>query len=244
MGLMFDDSNEMIRHLWLAGVPIRVGVRKTKHFKLFTASVPFDRREHDLFPTLSGVLQLLGLSGEFHPKIEIKPDETASMNALVKQLFGDRIARKIGLHVGASVLEKMWPIENFAKLAKRLDHPIVLYGPGEEDLASQVSGPSLPRPLTLFEYAAFVGQLDLLVTNDTGPAHIAAATGIPQIVIYGPTTVERFGPFGNKTIAMHKANRCDYYAGDCEARTAGLAQCDRRCLRRISVNEVENAINR
>jgi len=241
LGVMFDDSNEMIRHLWLAGVPLRVGVHKTKHIGLFTASVPFDRRKHDLFPTISGVLGLFGINHGYEPRIEITPDEAQAMTELARDLFSTTDIR-IGIHVGASVPEKMWPLENFAGLVKAFPKAVVLYGPGEESLAQRVGGERLPHPLSLFEYAAFVSHLHVLITNDTGPAHIAAAMGTPQIVIYGPTTVERFGPFGHKTIAMQKPNACDYYAGACEARQAGLTHCDRRCLARITVDEVTRAL--
>lgn len=240
LGIIFDDSNEMIRILRLAGVPLRVGARKTKHFEWFTASVPFTKSGHDLFDTLRGVLSLLGAGEDIQPIIDITPEEWARAAHIVSEAFGERRPR-IGIHPGASTIEKQWPVEKYCELAERLGHVLVLYGPGEEALAQQVRGAKLPVKLSLFEYAAVAGELDVLITNDTGPAHLAAAMGTRQIVVYGPTLPERFQPWGDQTIAIRQPNNCDYYAGLCEARGAGARTCDRRCLQRVGVEEVVKA---
>lgn len=96
------------------------------------------------------------------------------------------------IHPLAATPEKTWP--HFAKLAAKLDsEPIFIGGPGE-DLsafapATTVTGASLP------ELARLIRDADLFIGNDSGPAHIAAAFGVPALVFFGPSDSEIWSPW-------------------------------------------------
>jgi lipopolysaccharide heptosyltransferase I len=102
---------------------------------------------------------------------------------------------------------KQWPLAFFRQLAERLaeDDPkariLLLVGPGEEGLlpvlTQGLDGSAIPVSTTSIpESVAFLRRTHLVVGNDTGPLHLAAALGIPTIGLYGPTRPEVNGPYG------------------------------------------------
>jgi ADP-heptose:LPS heptosyltransferase len=103
----------------------------------------------------------------------------------------------IGINPGADRPEKRWSPENHTSVADRLSEikgaKIFLFGgPGEEQLADQIekamkhSVTNLAGKLSLNELAYVISRLDLFVTNDSGPMHIAAAVKIPVVALFGP----------------------------------------------------------
>lgn len=97
-------------------------------------------------------------------------------------------------------LEKKWPgFAAFVPAAmQRFGRPVVIYpGPGEHEAAQQLY-PQAVRigNADLMEYAALLRGAALVVSNDTGPAHIAAAVGAPLLAVLGPTIPEQWAPWG------------------------------------------------
>ena len=107
---------------------------------------------------------------------------------------------------------KLWSAERFGQLADLLlqEHglrSIVTFGPGEEHLAKEVeagskTGAARPLASTLKQFVALARNARLFVGGDTGPLHLAAASGTPIVGIYGPTSAERNGPFDKRDIAV------------------------------------------
>jgi heptosyltransferase-2 len=96
-------------------------------------------------------------------------------------------------------LDKRWP--GFPALAQRLSAQgltvVVCPGPGELELArSGFPSAQVIEGLPLDTYAALLQASRLVVANDTGPGHIAAATGATLISVLGPTRVEQWRPWG------------------------------------------------
>lgn len=113
----------------------------------------------------------------------------------------------VGFQVSASQREKCWNEEGFARLGRQLERNlgarILLFGvSGEQDLcrpvASAVPGAiSLAGRTGLGELAALLGRAAVLVTNDTGTQHVAAAVGTPVVVVsVGPVFFRETGPYG------------------------------------------------
>jgi len=102
------------------------------------------------------------------------------------------------IHPLAATPEKTWPSDGFLELARHLDRsmglqPVFVGGPGE-DLSPfapwrTVSGAPLGEIVKLMRDAAFFAG------NDSGPAHVAAAFGVPQLVIFGPSDAEVWAPW-------------------------------------------------
>jgi len=102
---------------------------------------------------------------------------------------------------------KNWPAERFAETAHQLQArykaSITLIGaPGDApvcaDIASALSGKchNLAGRTNLPEMGSVLQSADLLIANDSGPVHMAAALGLPTVVIFGPTNPRRIGPYG------------------------------------------------
>lgn len=100
------------------------------------------------------------------------------------------------LHPFASAAEKMWPAHCFRELARYLRlwnvEPVFLAGPGDD------AGPFFEYRVfseTLDRVTALISKATLFVGNDSGPAHIAAAFGIPSLVLFGPSKPAIWGPW-------------------------------------------------
>jgi heptosyltransferase-1 len=111
--------------------------------------------------------------------------------------------RRVVFLPGAGRPSKMWPVESFRDLARRLssrrERPLLVWGPGEEARARAIaeSGQADVAPRTdLRELAYLLREALLVVGGDTGPLHLAAAVGAPVIGLYGPTNPARNGPHG------------------------------------------------
>jgi ADP-heptose:LPS heptosyltransferase len=135
---------------------------------------------------------------------------TAAERARAAALIGPPDGRPIiALHVGASDPSRRWPAESFARLGDRLVERcrarIVLTGSGQErpltaSVRSAMNAPAvdLAGLTEIGELAAVFAALDLLVTNDTGASHVAAATRTPSVVLFGPTRPERWAPLDRR----------------------------------------------
>ncbi len=114
----------------------------------------------------------------------------------------------IALQPGARWKNKRWPATSFAELVRALagKYPAarfaVLGDKGDQPLGELIAAAAPDRCVNLCgatslpEMIEWVRRCDLLVTNDTGPMHVAAALGKPLVALFGPTAPERTGPYG------------------------------------------------
>jgi len=157
---------------------------------------------------------------------------------------GDRI--NIGINPGSTYgPAKRWLPERFAGVGKRLVSEqkarILLFGQGEEKhLSDFIAGGigenclNLAGKTTLARLAALLERCDLLLTNDTGPMHIAAALGVPVVAVFGPTDPRTTAPAGEKHIIVRKPVACS----PCLKRRC---PADHQCMKEIGVEDVFNA---
>jgi heptosyltransferase-1 len=115
--------------------------------------------------------------------------------------------RLVAINPGAGRANKRWPVARFSALAERLASEagarlLLLWGPDEafmaRDIALALPGHSalLAPPTDLGELTALLKRCRLMIANDTGPLHLAAALGTPALGLFGPTSAERNGPYG------------------------------------------------
>jgi ADP-heptose:LPS heptosyltransferase len=145
----------------------------------------------------------------------------------------------IGIHVGARPSARRWMPERFAHvadaLARRHGAQIVLTGsPDEREIVRQVAALMETAPLdltgktSLGGLAALINRLDLFISNDTGPAHLAVAVDTPSVIVAGPADPERWAPLDP---AVHPLVRRPVECSPC---TFDVCPIDHRCLRLIS----------
>lgn len=148
----------------------------------------------------------------------------------------------VGINPGGGWDIKRWPPEKFGKLADELISRfgvgvILLWGPGEESILEAVktameSPPTTIPETTLEELGAFISHCRLIVSNDSGPMHMAVALDIPTVGIFGPTNPHLQGPFGE----IHKVARDERV----ECLGCNRLTCDigNICMTKLSVDEV------
>lgn len=122
----------------------------------------------------------------------------------------------VGLNASGGWYTKRWPLASFAQLGDRLARDcgatiILLWGSREEqrdahEIARQMQAPArLAPPTDLAQAGALLARLHLLISNDSGPMHLAAAMKTRVVGIYGPTRPELQGPWGEGHQVVFKA---------------------------------------
>jgi lipopolysaccharide heptosyltransferase I len=148
------------------------------------------------------------------------------------------------INPGGGWLTKLWPSERYAELGDWLWSncglgSFITFGPGEESLAQAVASSARSdavRPLasTLKQFVALARRASLFVGGDTGPLHLAAASGTPIVGLYGPTSPERNGPFDPRDITVGRDLWC---RAECHRRTCWHWEC-----MDISANDAKRAV--
>jgi ADP-heptose:LPS heptosyltransferase len=112
------------------------------------------------------------------------------------------------IHPGAGFPSRRWPVDRFAAVSRQAvayGLPVVVTGSrGERELASSVAAQAelpaaavLAGRTSLVELAALVSQARLVVSGDTGVAHLATAYATPSVVLFGPVSPHLWGPPSN-----------------------------------------------
>jgi lipopolysaccharide heptosyltransferase I len=146
------------------------------------------------------------------------------------------------VHPAARWETKRWMAERYAQVADRLSSRmgarIILVAGGEQisqvdEVLRHLRGPAinLAGKSTLLELAALLKKSTLVISNDSGPMHLAAAVGTPVVALFGPTDPRRVGPYGAAHVVLKKQFQC---AG-CTRR--GCAH-EQQCLKLITVDDV------
>ncbi len=118
----------------------------------------------------------------------------ANWDAFPQPVRGD-VTNKIVILPGAGKPNKLWPVECFAKLARRIgSDALVVWGPGERERAEAI-GARIAPPTNLRELAFILQNARVVIGGDTGPLHLAAALGTNVIGLYAPTDPRRNGPY-------------------------------------------------
>ena len=179
------------------------------------------------------------------PRFELKVSEKRGAKAreILTQYAIDLTKKTIALGVGSTNSKaKRWRADYFAALNDRLQTElsanIVLVGAKNElDVSQEVFEKSKLKPkiltgkTNLEEAVAILSEIDLLIANDMGLAHVAPAVGTKTIVIFGPTNEKTTRPFSENAETIRKPVECS----PCMLRYCPI---DHRCMRWISPDEV------
>jgi ADP-heptose:LPS heptosyltransferase len=162
-------------------------------------------------------LKLLQPLGIRSPAVEFQLPDTAADGRDVEEVI-----HHLGLDGGFVLLisgagwpSKLWPFERYAAVAEylgrkwRLSSLLVWGNDGERSRAEQIAASSsghavLAPRVTLRELAALARRARFAVGSDTGPLHLAAATGTRCIGLYGPWPADKHGPYGPQHINLQK----------------------------------------
>ena len=200
---------------WRAGVPKRWGYRGRPfrwsfRWPLLKPGVrrPRTKGRHQTedYRELLAAMALTA-PASWTPRLELPPEAAETGRALLARAHLETGSRPlIGLFPGAEFgPSKRWPWRRFVELSRELrrrwpeSRQLIVAGPKEIWLAVRIyeeTGkihPVIGPDLDLGQLTAVLGQLDLLVTNDSGPMHLAAALGVRCVALFGPTDPGRTG---------------------------------------------------
>ena len=236
--------------LVLSGIPTRIGYDEGRGRRLLTHRVPLLQEPVHRAESYLRLARAVGIAAPVHRcdfVVGIDRQQQADRWLASQRPAGD--ARPlVALNAGGNWPHKRWPEERFAQLAQRLQREldtVVLLtgGPRDTALAKRIAAGVVPAPLiaagtdSLQDAGALLARCALVVSNDSGPLHIAAALGVPLVALFGPTSPSLTGPFGRGPwTIIHHADGCPQvpcYAPD-EPSHPGMAA--------ISVEEVFAAV--
>src|SRR6185369_7988099 len=209
LAVLFQNAFEAALIPFLTGVPLRLGYATESRQALLTHPLPvpdWRSSRHEVFYYLYLVTALEQMLFGRSDVCESEPDASIQISENRKSEAAE-LLRAYGVSEAASVVAicpgsinsraKRWPTDRFAALADRLiesQRKVLLIGSKDEiDVSEDVvrrmkNAPAvLTGKTSLDQITAVLDRADLIVTNDTGPAHIGAALGRPTIVIFGPT---------------------------------------------------------
>jgi heptosyltransferase II len=246
---------------WALTKPVPCPGQKATTTRRSTAEVQRLIREQpekgrDIFPTTAHqvhdylrLVQTLGADPTpLAPAISITEQEVKTVRRQFRVDEGDLL---LGLNPGAEYgPAKRWPENSFIEAARRITTDTkcrwwIFGGPGDVAVAERIAGgigdgsaQSLAGQTSLRELCAALKACSVVLTNDTGPMHVAAAVGTPVVVPFGSTSPELTGPgwpvgYGHRL--LHGKAPC----APCFRRTCPI---DFRCMTSIAVNDVARAV--
>lgn len=260
----FDEAvilPNSFRAAWLlsrAGIARRWGYRADFRGPLLAPAVARPRDGFKVIrPQVEDYRELLAAMGvaaptDWIPRLDLPAELRGRGRERLARANLDGSQPLVGLSPGAEWgNSKRWPMRYWSDLARELRRRLpgvreaIFVGPKEIWLGVRVheeSGkihPLLGPDLDLAGLAAVLAELDLLVTNDSGPMHLAAAVGVPCVALFGPTDRRRTAPAGGAG-AGHVVLDRDLWCSPCFRRRCPLLH--HGCLRGIGVDEVATAV--
>ena len=187
---------------YLSGATRRIGYDFGGGTFLLTNAVHATPDDHHKVHDWLALLAPLGITNvEQHPRLAVTESEKAAAREWLRGegLLGKRI---VAIHPGARERVRRWDFSNFAAVAERAEKKhgagvvVILDGEG---YGGELAVNTAARPFsgTLRQLMALIACSDVLVCNDSGPMHIAAALGTSVIAIFGPQRKEWYGPYGS-----------------------------------------------
>lgn len=224
------------------GSPLTTGYYDPANPVRLTIDAPYPDDQHEIERNLN-LASLLGCPDRgTQLEFPLADADRAEADALLAPVIASgRLC--IGLHAGARSPARRWPVERFAAVADyvadRYQARVILTGgPGEDETVAAVAAAMTTQPVNLAGrtslggLAAVIDRLDLFISNDTGPAHIATALDTPSIRLIGPADHRRWAPLDT---LRHPFVRRDVACNPCPYWECPI---DHRCLRRIQPEAV------
>jgi len=219
MGIIMQPrSYKAALFVYLSGIPQRIGYSHSLRNLLLTRRIePPTTLLHDVDMFLNIVLSLGGALGKKEPYLPFSPKADDWANRFLEEKGINRGELLIGINPGAFKQSKRWPEPRYAQLSdiliKEFKAKVIIFqGQGEDEIIGKVV--SLMREKAIIakigikELAAISRRCKLFVGNDTGPMHVAAASGTPVIALFGPADPQRSRPWGRNHVVIKKDLPC------------------------------------
>lgn len=221
------DLQGLLRSAWLTratGAPVRVGFDRAREGAplFYTHRVRVGTPEQHAIDRYLTLAESVGCA---RGPVEFAFPDSDEHRAHVDRLLppNERIAV---LMPGTNWLTKRWPAEHFAALVAPLKDrgltPVIAGGPDAVALAPDIPGAlNLAGQTDLPQLVALLRRADLVIANDSGPMHIAAALGRPLVTMFGPTNHVRTGPYRRHASVV----RLDIACAPCYSKKCSHISC-------------------
>ena len=241
----------------LTGASIRAGYGDTggghllTHLGLWDEAKSWYRQNVELLEVL---FPSANTATPIEPYNFLLPEDRRQAEELLRRHGLDDVRRPlIGIHPSAGRAIKQWEVHKFSTLVDGLTESasgrVILTGaPADRDLVEQVAARCRTTPHLLIGevglrgFAAVIEKLDLFITGDTGPMHLADAVGSRGVAIFGPSDPRRYRPEHSdyRTVV-----RKEVYCSPCNMIRKPTKECSRpeaaECIAGISVDRVMEA---
>ena len=255
MAVLLQNAFEAAFITWLAGIPRRYGYVTDGRALLLTdpVAVPNQRSLGHQVEYYWNLLKPLGLVGQPPgPRLLVSLEEDRVVTTRLSTAGITPRDLIIGINPGSTYGEaKRWLPERFAEVVRRLATQlqsdagkqvavVILGAKGEESLGNSIAALLDTRSVvlsgatTIRELMAVVKRCRVLLTNDTGPMHIAAACSVPVVAVFGPTDWRTTAPYGQERSIVRTSVDC----APCLLRECPI---DHRCMTRVSIEQVYDA---
>lgn len=228
LAVIFNPSKSFNFFTYLSGIPIRVGYNR-KWGRLLTHKLE-DEKYKGTKHEAEYNLELVGLAGaKTKNKTFALPVNTGIIDNLFNEFHIAKDDKLAAIHPWTSDPIKQWPFENFRELAERIsastDTKVLIIGGKEEKQKNPALFTGLGERVfdftgrtNLKELAALLKRCCLLISGDSGPAHLAGAVNTKAVVIFRndipAKSPVRWKPLGQGHIIIEKNHLCDISAGE------------------------------
>jgi len=252
LAVILPRSFRSALHIFLARIPIRVGYRGEWRSLFLTHGIHRTQevlRGHRVYYYQKLIEPFGTIESPPSPQIFLREEDRKWADRMLQDLGLPEGKPLIGMNPAATYgLAKCWEPGRFGELGRKLvDHwgaKILLFGKeGERPIVYGIlrhlngKGIDLTGKTGLLQLAALLERCTLLVTNDTGTMHVAAAVGTPVVALFGSTLPLTTGPWGEGHVVIKKDISCS----PCWKR---VCPTDHQCMEQITVDEVEGVVDR
>lgn len=227
----------------LLGARVTAGfIREGDSAGCLDAALPLPQTGHEVQRVLALATFLGAVPQGEETEFPLKPEDYAAANELLTGVDPPFI----GLHPAAREVTRRWPPERFAQAAlqvrQRFGGTIVLLGEAEECATAELIGQQVGAPYlnlvgrtSLPVLGGVIARLAVLMTNDTGPAHVAYALGTPTVTIFGGGDPARYGPLAGSHHLLA-------YPVPCRPCSYAACPVGYVCLEHVTVPQVVEAV--
>jgi heptosyltransferase-2 len=240
--LLLPNSFATAFAVWRAGIPERWGYATDGRGVLLTrrCRIPPAVRGRSQVYYYRGMLEGLGIATDGPPDASLRcPEDWRTRGEELLGEDGPWIGVNPGAFFGSA---KRWLPERFGAVAdivaRRTGARVVLVGGPQERPLAEAIAEDMAAPVrilcgetTLAEVVGVLSHLRLLLTNDSGPMHVAAALGVPLVAVFGSTDWTETPPVGESSRLVRAQTEC----APCLLRECPI---DHRCMTRVGVERV------
>ncbi|MCK9615163.1 MAG: lipopolysaccharide heptosyltransferase II [Candidatus Omnitrophica bacterium] len=225
----------------LSGIKVRIGYRRLKNIFIVNKMINppaknIHKQDYYLYLFEKAAIAI----ADKLPKVYIQQQIQEKYKADIS-IIRQKHTYLVGVNPSANWLLKQWPQENFAilcdKLIRELNCGILFIGAKidtaiVDGVINKMVGDAYNfcAKTNIKELAAIIKNVDLFISNDSGPAHLSASLGVNTLVLFGPTSSKLSAPRGKAVQILEKSIHCEIpcYSTSCQ---------DNLCIKNITVED-------